>query len=124
MAVRAMKGWNPSPELSTLAANWQVAATDDAANIVQRELELVWKRWFDDLMPRKIGSVTKLLPNGHAGFIQSSDHEDFYFDARDWKGRRSAMAKGAQVTFATRQGFDRKRDRSTTVACDIRIALA
>lgn len=124
IAVRAMKGWNPSPELSTLAANWQVAATDDAANIVQRELELLWKRWFDDLMPRKIGSVTKLLPNGHAGFIQSSDHEDFYFDARDWKGRRSAMAEGAQVTFATRQGFDRKRDRSTTVACDIRIALA
>lgn len=122
VAVRTAKGWSVSMDLSTLVENWQVATTSETTNTIQRELELLWKKWLDGLMPRKMGAITKILPSGHAGFIRSSEHQDFYFDAHDWKGRRSAMVEGVHVSFATRQGFDRKRQRSTTVACDIHVA--
>ena len=121
VAVRAARGWSVSTDLSTLGANWQVVTTKESASTIQRELEALWKKWLDELVPRKLGAVTRILPNGHAGFIKSNEHQDFYFDAHDWKGRRSAMAEGVHVSFATRQGFDRKRQRSTTVACDIRV---
>jgi tetratricopeptide (TPR) repeat protein len=121
MAVRTAKGWSDSTDLSTLAENWNITTSSEAADIIQRELDLLWRKWLDDLVPKKIGTVTKILPSGHAGFIQSNEHQDFYFDAHDWKGRRSAMAEGIHVSFATQQGFDRKRQRSTTIACDIRV---
>lgn len=121
IAVRAMKSWNPSSVLNAMAADWQIPPANEPANVLQRELENLWKCWFDDLMPRQVGTITKVLANGHAGFIQSADHQDFYFDSRDWKARRPAMVEGARVTFATRQGFDRKRQRPTSVACDIRV---
>jgi hypothetical protein len=62
------------------------------------------------------------LPNGHAGFIRASDGAQLYFETREWKERGAKPTEGASVSFTTRPGFDRKKQRSTTVACEVRAA--
>ena len=123
IAVRQSKGWKPNEKLAALAKIWGVGQVEDEMNGLLRELQKVWKRWTDDLFPRRTGTVVKMFPHGGAGFIRAEQNEQFYFDARrDWKERAAKPSEGAQVTFTTRQSFDRKRQRATIVACEVRIA--
>ena len=122
VALRNSKGWKPNEELTKLATSWEVSRILGDPNPILSELRLLWKRWNDDLAPRRTGTIVRMFPHGHAGFIRSDDSGQFYFDIRDWEDRRSKPSEGARVTFNTRPGFDRKRQRSTTVACEVRTA--
>ncbi len=124
IAERRSQGWKPSGELSMLATSWGVVGIPDDPNSILNELRPLWKRWNNDLVPRRSGVIVKLFPHGRAGFIRSDDNGQFYFDARDWKDYKSKPAEGSHVTFATRPGFDRRRQRSTTVACEVVVELA
>jgi tetratricopeptide (TPR) repeat protein len=122
VAVRAEKGWKPADDLSSLASKWEVnGKQENAATLLQR-LRLLWDRWSEEISPRMSGVITRILPNGHAGFIRGNNNVDFYFDSREWKERKLKPAAGNRVTFGTKPGFDRKRQRQTTVACDVRAA--
>ena len=122
LAVRAEKGWRPTDDLTNLASKFGIngAAMDSAALL--QSLRSLWTRWTEDVSPNMSGVVTRILPSGHGGFIRGDNRTDFYFDTRDLKDRKSKLASGARVMFRTKPGYDRKRQRSTTVACDIRIA--
>ena len=120
LAVRESKGWKTTEDLTKLASSWDVSGRGRDPDTILRALGPLWERWMEELTPRLTGIITKMLPNGHAGFIRGDDGGDFYFDTREWKERRSKPAEGVHVTFATRRGFDRKRQRSTTVACEVK----
>jgi tetratricopeptide (TPR) repeat protein len=122
-AVRRAQLWNEDKDLTTLANEWGADVSDGDADGLLRDLRSLWKSWHDDLSPRRNGAISRMLPHGHAGFIRSGDGNQFYFETRDWKERKVKATEGAQVTFATRPGFDRRRKRATTVACDVRAAL-
>jgi hypothetical protein len=122
IAVRASRGWTASQELGALAKTWDVGAAPETPDSLLSELRQVWKKWSNDLTPRRSGKVLKMFPHGRAGFIRASGNEQFYFDVRDWRDRKARPIEGAAVTFATRPSFDRKYQRPTTVACDVRVA--
>jgi tetratricopeptide (TPR) repeat protein len=122
IAVRNSKSWKPKEELTKLATSWEVNGIPGDPNPILSELQPLWKRWNDDLAPRRAGTIVRMFPHGRAGFIRSDDKGQFYFDTRDWEDRRSKPVEGTRVTFTTRPGFDRKRQRSTTVACEVRAA--
>jgi tetratricopeptide (TPR) repeat protein len=122
LAVRAEKGWKSTDDLNRLASKFELngAATDSAALL--QTLRPLWDKWTEEISPKISGVVTRILPSGHAGFIRGDNNTDFYFDIRDWRDRKSKLAAGTRVMFRTKPGFDRKRQRSTTVACDVRSA--
>jgi tetratricopeptide (TPR) repeat protein len=120
LAVRASRGWKPDEQLTSLARSWDVARTGDSPECLVTKLQPLWKAWSDDLTPRRAGSVWRMLPNGRGGFIRADDSSQFFFHARDWKDRKSSPVQGAKVTFATRPGFDPKRQQATIDACEIR----
>jgi tetratricopeptide (TPR) repeat protein len=122
LAVRESRGWKATADLTKLASSWDVRGQERDPDTILRVLRPLWERWTEELTPRLTGIITKMLANGYAGFIRGDDGTDFYFDGRDWKERRPEPAQGIRVTFATRRGFDRKRQRSTTVACEVRAA--
>lgn len=122
IAVRAEKGWKPSDDLTELSSKWGLQEGAQKVTTILQQLRTLWDNWTEELAPRLSGTITKILPNGRAGFVRGDDHVDFYFDTRDWQERRSKPAEGIRVTFATKAGFDRKRQRSTTVACELRSA--
>ncbi len=124
LAVRGTMGWKPSDDLTTLGAQWSVDQAHRDPTTILKELRSLWQRWNEELTPRRVGTVVRMFPHGRAGFIRSDDRQEFFFDARDCKSPRFQPAEGTRVTFITRPGFDRKRQRSTIVACDVRTVLS
>lgn len=120
LAVRSANGWRIPQELSVLASEWEIREWPQTPDTLLDQLRLLWRNWTETLTPRLTGVVTRILPGGHAGFIKGNDNTDFYFETREWKERKSKLAVGIPVTFATKPGFDRKRQRSTTMACEVR----
>lgn len=118
LAVRQERGWNVPQELAAQATEWAPLRTADSSALL-RELRPLWQQWSHESTPQFTGTVTKLLPHGHAGFIRADDGKDYYFDVRDWKARNAKPVELTKVKFTTKTGFDRKRQRSTVCACDI-----
>jgi len=121
LAVREARGWRVTEDLTKLRSAWQLSGPLGDPNRLLRELRQLWEQWREDLFPRMAGVITKVLPNGHAGFIRGQDKRDFYFDTRDWKEHRARPSEGIRVTFATKPSFDRKHQRPTIVACEVRM---
>jgi tetratricopeptide (TPR) repeat protein len=120
LAVRESKGWKVDQDLITLASNWDVNGPRRDLNGIVLELQQVWRGWSEELTPTQFGIVVKLLPHGRSGFIRSNAGDQFYFDTREWRQHGTRPAEGSQVKFRTRPGFDPKRNRPTTIACEIR----
>jgi tetratricopeptide (TPR) repeat protein len=121
LAVRDARGWKLTEDLTKLQSTWEVNGPLGRPESLLGELRPLWERWREDLSPRIAGVITKMLPNGNAGFIHGEDKRDFYFDTRDWREHKSKLREGIRVTFATKPSFDRKHQRPTVVACDVRV---
>jgi tetratricopeptide (TPR) repeat protein len=119
IAYRKTRAWPVRENVLTLASKWD-APIDADANVLLHQLKPVWQRSLGIPNHRRNGVIDTLLPHGKAGFIVGDDHERFYFETRDWKEPRDQIQKGSQVTFATKASFDKKRQRPSTIAYDIR----
>jgi hypothetical protein len=120
LAVRESKGWKVDQDLITLASSWDVNGPRRDLKVILSELQQVWRGWSEELTPTLCGIVVKLLPHGRSGFIRSNAGDQFYFEIREWRQHGSRPAEGLPVKFRTRPGFDPKRNRPTTIACEIR----
>jgi len=120
LAVRDSKGWKADEDLMRLASSWDVSGPRRDPHAIVGELQPLWRQWRDDLTPKRTGTIVKILAHGHAGFIRANDGEQFYFETRDWKQGGAQPVEGAHVSFTTRPSFDRKRQRPTVVACEVR----
>jgi hypothetical protein len=121
LAVREARGWKLTEDLIKLKSTWNLNGPRGDPVALLQELRPLWEQWREDQSPRIEGVITRMLPNGHAGFIRGADKRDYYFDARDWNERKAKPAEGNRVTFATKPSFDRKHQRPTVVACEVRI---
>lgn len=124
IAYRKHKEWKIPEELRILAKDcgFDAATVNPEPDNFLGPLRAQWRRWSEERNPRKRGIVQRLLPHGRAGFIVDSERQRFYFDTRDWVERRTRPIEGAHVSFATKQSFDRKHQRASIVACEIRVA--
>jgi tetratricopeptide (TPR) repeat protein len=119
VAVRKTNAWRVDNDAQTLAKQWNVVSYVDVATALS-ELKPTWRRSLPLGSSRKNGIVDSILPHGKAGFIVTRDKERFYFETRDLRNGRGKPSRGSRVTFATRPSFDRKRNRESVVAYDIR----
>lgn len=120
LAVREARGWKLTEDLTKLQSTWELSGPLGGPESLLEELRPLWERWREELSPRIAGVITRILPSGHAGFIRGEGKRDFYFDARDWKEPKARLSEGIRVTFATKPSFDRKHQRPTVVACEVR----
>lgn len=123
MSYRKSREWRVPGVIMGLASEWGVGDAAEPVGALMRELEATWRNWESSQEERSCGVVDGLLPHGRAGFIRSIDHQRYYFDTRDWADRHTTPRKGARVSFAKKPSYDRKRNRSTVVACNIRAEL-
>jgi tetratricopeptide (TPR) repeat protein len=119
ISIRSASEWGPDAELARLASDLG-AQSDRAVQDVLPSLLERWATWSGDQNPRQEGTIERLLPHGRAGFIHAPGGNRHYFDIRDWKGRDRKPTEGLSVTFSTASGFDKKRQRATMVARDIK----
>jgi hypothetical protein len=120
LAVRGKEGWKIPDTLRKTAAEWDVDQGASDPNALLGELRPLWEKWREQRAPRRRGTVLRMLPHGKAGFIRAEDGERLFFKARDWQEGPSKPSEGTAVTFATRPGFDPKRQVATTEAYDVK----
>lgn len=121
-ACRVENGWPIRAQATALAAEWGMSVNQLVSSPeLLRTLRPIWRSWAGgDADDRRDGTVHQVLPHGKAGFIIAADRQRYYFETREWKDRRRKPTPGSRVTFTTRPSFDKKHQRETLVACDIR----
>ncbi len=117
LAIRTSEGWPVRGALQQRAQALGASPSPSLRDAI-RALVPVWKERLDALEPRLRGTILQVIADGRAGFIQADDGESYYFRASDLHG--ASVEAGLAVTFRTAPGFDRKKNRATVNAVDIR----
>ena len=82
----------------------------------KKKLKKIWESFKN----RKNGTITNILPNGRAGFLEDNNSkEPRYFKINTPK---SWHQKGIKVTFEEIEGYDRKKKQNVTNATNVKIA--
>jgi len=86
---------------------------------VFKKLKNEWKKakYFDQ--DRKRGFVKVILPNNKAGFI-SSGTKDYFFKISS-VGIGQKVLEGSSISFFLEEGFDKKKNKPTKVAVEIKV---
>jgi|GEM_PF-6869723 ''Cold-shock'' DNA-binding domain. len=119
--IRKQNGWPPNERL-----NNHIAALEGETGLLNagnpRELERYWNTLRLNKQDKRTGTVQKLVSEGKSGFIVVDESEDtVYFRARDVKGKGSKIPVGQRVSFYMTDAYDRKKQRLTKQAIEIRL---
>jgi hypothetical protein len=88
----------------------------------QREIKKALSALVNELDPPLHGKVTAILPSGKSGFIKDENDIDRFFGGRDITFPIERLQVGLLVTFQATTSFDKKKNRDTPAAMDVRIA--
>lgn len=76
----------------------------------------------DEFNPMITGTIKTILPNNVAGFIQAdTDKKTYYFEKRAFR-QATEIKVGMKVQFRLKDSFDRKKNKPSKAATDIRVS--
>lgn len=111
--VRRERGWlrsdGYSPNLTGLSSD-----------VLRDQLAPTWREWADQGLHWVAGTVTKILPNGAAGFVHGDDRGDYYFLLRD-VDESAPVTPGDRVELVPGFRFDKKRNQERPAAQRLRL---
>ena len=87
---------------------------------LKKELSAVWNTVSEAQKIKLSGKIIKLLENSKAGFIKTDKEKSYYFSIKDVKGNKE-LKEGSLVSFVLAQGFDKKKQKETEIAVEIKI---
>jgi len=103
---------------------YEIVNVDSSETIVKKELfgklKIFWETSKYSSLPCINGVVKTILRNGKAGFITGDDKKDYFFKVRGFKGDRKKLQEGLKVKFNLEDSFDRKKNKKTKAAINIR----
>lgn len=85
------------------------------------ELKVFWSSEQNNLSPRLTGTIKNLINENSAGFITAENKTEYYFRARNFRGSEVDLVPGKQVEFNLGKSFDRKKNRDSEEAINIRV---
>lgn len=119
-AIRKSNGWKIDAHLMSLQQKYGISDAEDlSVNSLLKILRREWETLRFSENSKKHGRVKSILPTGNAGFIQQDNGGTFFFRVNDFKGSRSLLEAGLEVSFYLEDGFDRKKNKATKVAVNI-----
>lgn len=118
LAAREEEGW---PVKGDLRSRVEVLGAEAAGSMdaAIRALVPTWRARLDGLEPREHGTIKTVIADGKAGFVEGDDGKSYFFRSSALRGGRPET--GLRVSFRTAPGFDRKKNRATTDAVDLRV---
>ncbi len=87
------------------------------------QLESIWEEArYGGQEPRR-GVIANILDNGKGGFIKGvgNDNQSYFFSMSSFKDKRELAVKNTYVTFYLIPSYDKKKDRVTQAAVNIRL---
>lgn len=119
-AIRKSNGEKLDAHLMSLQQKYDISDADDLpVNDLLKSRHREWEALRFSEEGKKHGRIKSILPTGNAGFIQQDKGGTFFFRVNDFKGRRSLLEAGLEVSFYLEDGFDRKKNKATKVAVNI-----
>ena len=97
---------------------------EDELDVDELEMEIkdYWFEYKFKDQELQYGTITRIFENGKAGFITSDDGESLFFISYEFKGNLHNMKEGQYVSFYTKMGFDRSKNKESLNAVNINIA--
>jgi tetratricopeptide (TPR) repeat protein len=118
--IRKEHEWNLE-KISNTITKFEVNITDlKDARSQERELKKDWEVLMFADKELSNGIIHSLLPNGKAGFIRTTEKKSYYFDLRNFVGRKELAIPEKEVTFFLEDGFDTKKNQPTKIAVNVR----
>ena len=120
-SIRKHKGWNVNADLGRdlKAHNVDMETLPHFKDLFQKA-----KAWLPDLQtldsPTHDGKIIKLLPDGKAGFVES-EGQSSYIRISECRFHPRDAIPGRKVRFNLERSFDRKKQRESMAAVNIRM---
>lgn len=115
--VREENDWKISNEF--LAKLYKYNEEELNKTSLIRYLEAFWRQYKFKGETKLKGVINKILPNGKAGFIQGENGQRYYFRMNSICNRKMSVEEGKEVTFYTKESFDRVKHRVSMEAIEI-----
>ncbi|RAK13956.1 hypothetical protein B0I26_1425 [Anoxybacillus vitaminiphilus] len=90
---------------------------------IKTELENFWLDIIYSKAEKQEGTITSILPNGRAGFIEYSNKNRIYFKLSDVRFSKKLVKEGKKVTFVISDSFDYVKNQPSKVAeyiCEVK----
>ena len=121
ISIRSDKGWPADVEVAAICDRIGWTPSDANLRAVQRDVGEALAALVNEMDPPLSGTVTTVLPSGKSGFIKDESGVDRFFGGRDITFSSDRLAVGLRVTFRPTKSFDKKKDRESDAATDLRI---
>jgi tetratricopeptide (TPR) repeat protein len=119
-AIKREFGYKIDQELNALCEKYNIDETKKAKQL-KAKLEIIWAELKFEGKEMNYGIIDAILENGKAGFVKDEGGNSFYFLLRDFKNGLKLAVKNAAVTFYVVDGFNKKKNRSTKNAVNVRL---
>ncbi len=122
ISLRAREGWGDDHEAEEIIDS--ISELNNLPEDFNTLLKLAEQVWAENLPAaiRTKGVIKIILPNGKSGFIEGDDGEDYYFQTRDVTDKQLNPTAGLKVSFAKTESFDKKKNKPSVKATDIKKA--
>lgn len=120
--IHLENGWNFPPDLEEQLDKEKIDLGNvNNATEVYNQLFSYWEKLAGVEENRQQGKIHYLHNNGKSGMITGDDQKEYFFGMRQIKGDKSKIEPGAKVEFEMIIGFDKKRNRPSNMAENIKI---
>ncbi|MBE6499943.1 MAG: hypothetical protein E7Z80_05295 [Methanobrevibacter thaueri] len=109
-SVRLANEWNIDDELTEKIEDNDFDINNKDYMKIERELKKFWNDLKFKNQDPQYGIISKILPNGKAGFIQCEDGNSYYFRKFEFKGLKEEFDEMVSVKFYLEQGYDKSKD--------------
>lgn len=87
---------------------------------LKKEIKLLEEKYAWKGKEKFFGKITKILPNGKAGFI-NTEKDSYYFKRNSFVGNANKLKEGVKVSFYVEIGYDKKKEQESLVAVNIHV---
>lgn len=88
---------------------------------LEQKIKDYWLQYKFKDQKLQYGTITKVFEHGKSGFITSDEGEHLFFNAYEFKSDMHYMNEGQYVSFYTKTGFDRSKNKESVNAANINI---
>lgn len=93
---------------------------DNTSTQLLDDLKIFWSNEKSKITPLLNGEIKNLMDGRNAGFIKSSGGNEYYFKFSSIIDRKVAPAVGKKVQFNTQKSFDKKKNKESEEAINIK----
>lgn len=117
-AIRKENGWGLPEDLIKNLKELEINPDNlNKSSQIINEIKSYWQEFSDEDQQKRTGTIIKILPNGNSGFVKERN-DSFYFNAGKLSGK---IKEGDKVLFEITEGFDKKKNKATKMAVNLKI---